>query len=277
MKHLTITRIAALALLLAAPLGTRAQQSEYADLAVDALWSSANEAYAEKRFAEAAELYTRIAEMGYSSAELYYNTGNAYFKAGQNDIALNGRPFASGQLGRAVLNYRRALRLDPSMSDAQYNLDLAVDHTNDTDGVPEFVMARVWRSLRNMLSSNAWAALSIVLLAAVLTLTILYLLSRNVALRKAGFFGALLLAMLFVLATVMAASQRSVERRDDMAVVVCRDTAPVHSSPDNETKVIREPGQGVTVTLSRTLGEWSEIIFADGEKGWIRSAQIEKI
>jgi tetratricopeptide (TPR) repeat protein len=88
MKHLTITRIAALALLLAAPLGTRAQQSEYADLAVDALWSSANEAYAEKRFAEAAELYTRIAEMGYSSAELYYNTGNAYFKAGQNDIAL---------------------------------------------------------------------------------------------------------------------------------------------------------------------------------------------
>ena len=187
MKHLTITRIAALALLLAAPLGTRAQQSEYADLAVDALWSSANEAYAEKRFAEAAELYTRIAEMGYSSAELYYNTGNAYFKAGQNDIALNGRPFASGQLGRAVLNYRRALRLDPSMSDAQYNLDLAVDHTNDTDGVPEFVMARVWRSLRNMLSSNAWAALSIVLLAAVLTLTILYLLSRNVALRKAGF------------------------------------------------------------------------------------------
>ncbi len=82
---------------------------------------------------------------------------------------------------------------------------------------------------------------------------------------------------MFVLATVMAASQRSVERRDDMAVVVCRDTAPVHSSPDNETKVIREPGQGVTVTLSRSLGEWSEIIFADGEKGWIRSAQIEKI
>lgn len=261
----------------ACPAALHAQDSAPAADGVEALWRHATSAYTDKRFAEAAETFARIADMGYSSAELYYNLGNAYFKAGQSNVGANNRPFAGGELGRAVLNYRRALKIDPSMGDAQYNLELAVDYTNDTDGVPEFVMARVWRSLRDLLSSNAWAVVSIVSLAALLTLTILYLLSRNIALRKAGFYGALTLLLLFVLTSLLAASQRSVELRDDVAVVVCRDTAPVHSSPDSETKVIREPSQGVTVTTGRTHDQWCEITFADGEKGWIRNSDIEKI
>lgn len=277
MKRIKIllSTLTAAAMLL--PAALHAQEGTSDGDAVGALWKHATDAYSEKRFDEAIESFTRISEMGYGSAELYYNLGNAYFKAGQGNISAAGRPFASGELGRAVLNYRRALKIDPSMSDAQYNLDLAVDYTNDTDGVPEFVLARVWRSLRDMLSSNAWGILSIVLLALMLTLAMLYLLSRNIARRKAGFYGALLLAVLFVLTTLLAASQRAVERRDDQAVVICRDTAPVHSSPDSETKIIREPSQGVTVTVGRTLGGWREITFADGEKGWIRNDDIELI
>ena len=64
---------------------------------------------------------------------------------------------------------------------------------------------------------------------------------------------------------------------DDRAVVICNDTTPVHASPESGSKVIRQPSQGVTVRVSRSYGEWSEIIFADGEKGWIRSAKIENI
>lgn len=277
MKQIRMLLSTAMTLAMMLPTALRAQDNATHENAVDALWRHATEAYADKRFTEAAETFTRISDMGYGSAELYYNLGNAYFKAGQSDIGANGRPFASGELGRAVLNYRRALKIDPSMSDAQYNLDLAVDYTNDTEGIPEFVMSRVWRSLRDMLSSNAWAAISIAALAVMLALATMYLLSRNIAMRKAGFYGALLLALLFIVTTLLAASQRSVELRDDMAVVVCRDTAPVHSSPDSETKVIREPSQGVTVTVGRTLGGWSEITFAVGEKGWIRTADIEII
>lgn len=277
MKQFRILLAIATAAVMMLPVCVSAQDNASSDQAADALWRHATEAYADKRFPEAVESFTRIADMGYMSAELYYNLGNAWFKAGQNNIGQNGRPFASGELGRAVLNYRRALKIDPSMSDAQYNLDLAVDYTNDTDGVPEFVMARVWRSLRDQLSSDAWAAISISLLAVMLALSLLYLLARDIARRKAGFYGALLTALLFVVTTLLAASQRSVELRDDVAVVVCRDTAPVHSSPDSETKVIREPSQGVTVTVGRTHGDWREITFADGEKGWIRTSDIETI
>jgi len=277
MKQIKMLLPLVTAVVMMLPASVGAQDNAPADDAARALWQHATEAYADKRFSEAVEAFTRIADQGYVSAELFYNLGNAWFKAGQNNVGANGRQFAGGELGRAVLNYRRALKIDPSMSDAQYNLDLAVDYTNDTDGVPEFVMARVWRSLRDMLSSNAWGAVSIVILALMLALTILYLLSRNISLRKAGFYGALLLAVLFVLTTLLAASQRAVESRDDVAVVVCRDTAPVHSSPDSETKIIREPSQGVTVTTGRTLNEWTEITFADGEKGWIRTGDIETI
>jgi SH3-like domain-containing protein len=60
-------------------------------------------------------------------------------------------------------------------------------------------------------------------------------------------------------------------------VVICNDTTPVHASPDSASKIIRQPSQGVTIEVLRSHGEWSEILFADGEKGWIRTSQIENI
>ena len=63
----------------------------------------------------------------------------------------------------------------------------------------------------------------------------------------------------------------------DEAVVVCNSVTSVHASPDNTSKVIRQPSQGVTIKVLRSHGEWSEIEFADGEKGWIPSGVIEMV
>ena len=60
-------------------------------------------------------------------------------------------------------------------------------------------------------------------------------------------------------------------------MVICNDTTPVHASPDSASKIIRRPSQGVTVEVLRNHDNWCEILFADGEKGWIREANIEKI
>lgn len=243
----------------------------------DVCWQRAIDAYTERRYADAVADFEQVAALGYHSADLYYNLGNAYFKLGQERLNGIGRPFASGELGRAVLNYRRALRLDPSMTDARYNLELAVDYTNDTQAIPEPLIASLWHSLRDKATSNSWATLSLIGLALALVALLVYLLAERALYRKIAFALCVVLVLLFVLFLSLSLSQRAAMKERTRAVVICNDTTPVHASPDSASKVIRQPSQGVTLTTLRNHEGWSEILFADGEKGWIRTSQIELI
>ena len=69
----------------------------------------ADSAYAAGNYVEAARIYEESVKTGVSS-DLYYNLGNAYYR-------LNDLP-------RAILNYERALRMEPANGDASYNLEL---------------------------------------------------------------------------------------------------------------------------------------------------------
>lgn len=243
----------------------------------EAEWKRGIEAYSGGDYAAAVEAFEHIVALGEASADVYYNLGDAYFKLGQQRTTSSGRAFAEGELGRAILNYHRALVLNPAMEDARYNLDLARDLTNDTTAVPLSFAANIWLALRNMTTTNGWTITSIVALALCLTLTLLYLLSERIAVRKVSFFLAVLLGILFILATVLAISGRSAIESDRRAVVICNDSTPVHASPDSASKVIRRPSQGVTITRLRDHDSWCEVLFADGEKGWIRGSYIEMI
>ena len=243
----------------------------------EACWAEAISAYEAKQYDVAVDKFEHIVELGYTSADLYYNLANSYFKLGEQASEEGLHQFSGGELGRAVLNYHRALRLDPTLEDARYNLELAVDHTNDTQALPESFIVNIWRDMSNLVQSNSWAVSSLVALALILALVIFYLLSNSIMLRRVSFFGALILVVVLIFCVSFALYSKRQTKEDNRAVVICNDTTPVHASPESGSKVIRQPSQGVTVRVSRDHGEWSEIIFADGEKGWIRSAKIENI
>ena len=253
------------------------EQSRGADATTtaEALWAEGLEAYEGKDYASAVDAFTQIVTLGEANEDVYYNLANAYFKLGQHTTTT--RPFGSGELGRAVLNYHRALRLNPAMADARYNLELAVDHTNDTVSVPKSFVAVLWHSLRDSATSNGWTIASLSMLGAMLILVMFYLLSAQIILRKVCFFAAIALIIGVVLTLSLAISSRNSVLEDNRAVVLCNDTTPVHASPDNASKIIRQPSQGVTIFVERTHSDWAEIRFADGEKGWIPNSRIELI
>jgi tetratricopeptide (TPR) repeat protein len=236
-------------------------------------WQRGLEAYAAKNYAEAKEAFESIDSMGYASADLYYNLGNTYFKLGQQ----HERAYDGGELGRAILNYRRALKCDPAMEDASYNLDLAQDFTNDAEPLPVGVVSSMWSGLRGFMTSNGWVVLSIISLVAALSLVMLYLLSDKIIIRKSAFFVAIALVFVFILTTSLAVAQRTAYESSSEAVIVCNNIISVHASPDNTSKVIRQPSQGVSVYIIRTHGDWTEIEFVDGEKGWIPSKSVERV
>ena len=243
----------------------------------EACWQEGIEAYEAKDFGAAVECFERVVELGYASGDLYYNLANSYFKLGEQYTEEGQHKFSGGELGRAVLNYHRALRLDPTLEDARYNLELAVDNTNDTEALPESFIVTIWRNMSNLAHTNSWAVASLVMFGLMLALVIFYLLSNNITLRMLGFFGSIILVVAVIFSVAFALYSKKEAEEDNRAVVICSDTTPVHASPEGGSKIIRQPSQGVTVMVSRSHGDWSEIVFADGEKGWIRSEKIVRI
>lgn len=71
--------------------------------------SEENPDAANELFSQSAVLYKSLIQSGVANGAVYYNTGNAYYRA--------------GHLGRAVLNYRRALLFTPDDSLVLANLD----------------------------------------------------------------------------------------------------------------------------------------------------------
>lgn len=261
-----IATVATVAISLAADSKTTARAS----------WKAGIEAYEGKDFASAVEAFENVVASDHASAEVYYNLANAYFRLGQQS-ANGARMFGNGELGRAVLNYERALKLDPTMDDARYNLDIAKELTNDTEAVPEGFLSRVWGSLAGLLTTNAWATISLVMLLTTVILVLIYLLHESLVLRKVSFFVAIASTLLFILSTALSLTQLSAATDTSRAVIIANDTTPVHASPDSGSKIIRQPSQGVTVVVERSQGEWTEIRFADGEEGWVRNNSVELI
>ena len=182
----------------------------------DKLWDQANTAYINNDFPTAISLYETILSSGRQSGKLYYNLANAYFK--------------EQEIGRAILNYNRALRLNPGNEDIRYNLQVAEKMTKDhIDAVPEFFVKTWLSNLRNLLSSTTWAVLSLVFLAAMLGSALFYLLSRRLVRRKIGFYGTATAFLLLVLTLCFAAIDRF--RRDIKYCKLCNNLSDEEICP----------------------------------------------
>ena len=79
----------------------------------DTEFANANQEFAQGHFKQAISGYEALVKEGQWSANLFYDLGNAYFRT---------RDF-----GRAILNYERALALQPHHPEATANLQIARD------------------------------------------------------------------------------------------------------------------------------------------------------
>ena len=223
----------------------------------------ADSAYVRGEYQQAINAYETLLKQG-ASAEIYYNLGNAYYR--------------TENITKAVLNYERALLFSPGDRDIRFNLQLAQSKTIDKI-IPESEMFFVtwYHALVNLMSVDGWARTALVLLALVIILSLAYLFSERIWLRKLGFFAGLFLLVLFVLSNIFAWQQKQnlVHRK---GAIVMLPSVTVKSTPaKNGTDLfILHEGTKVTIT-DATMKGWREIRLADGKEGWIESNQLETI
>ena len=258
----TVAKGAVLAViaLMTVSFGASAQADDY----VDSLWDTANVAYVEGRWADAVSGYEMISSMGLESAALYCNTADAYFK--------------DGNVPMAILYYERALKLDPSYSDARYNLDLLNSGIQDRIvPVPEFVLKAWARDICYIMDSDAWAVCFIVLFALTLAMVLLFLLAPSVGGRRAGFFTGVVTLLLAVFSLCFSVWQKKDYMKAENAIVM-RPVTSVKSSPSSEaSKDLFILHEGTKVRIIDEVGSWNNIELADGRQGWIPSNDIEII
>ena len=205
-----------------------------------------------------------ISDAGLESARLYCNIGDAFFK--------------DGNVSMAILNYERALKLDPSYIDARFNLDLLNSSIQDRiDPVPELILKTWMRKVCYLADSDDWAVAFLVLFAVFAALMLLFLLGRSVSARRIGFFAGI--AVLLVALTCLGFSQwqRKAYMSADEAIIV-RPVTSVKSSPSGESsKDLFILHEGTKVKLLDRVGTWSNIELADGRQGWMQSSDMEVI
>src|ERR1035441_1155796 len=149
---------------------------------VDTPFAKANEEYAAGHFKEAIDGYETLARSRQWSATLFYDLGNAYFRA--------------GDFGRAILNYERALALEPRHPEADANLRIARDEARALElavSVPE-------RSLQLMTPNQYTIAAAIALWVGIFGIVILISARR----RSAGLIALSILSLLIFAFAVAA-------------------------------------------------------------------------
>ena len=228
----------------------------------EADWKKAEELYAAKQYVEAADVYADMFQYG-ESAALYYNYANALYK--------------SNQLGLAILNYERALRLDPTNEDIKFNLEFVNKmKTDKIEPLERFFLSEWLEALGRLLTSNQWAYASIISFIVALVLVLLYLFGKKVWLRKFSFFSALFLLM-FSICTMVYAFQIKDYIENNPEAIVLAGSVSVKSSPDDSGTEVFVIHEGTKVNVLSTLSTWSEVRLADGNVGWLQSSTIEKI
>lgn len=239
----------------------------------------ADSAYSRSEYATAAAEYEKMIGQEGTSSELYFNLANCYAKG--------------GDYGHGLLYYMRALRLDPSDSDAANNMEYIetrVHEANqnelkgkrmsvDPDSKSFFQSVGYYIEARH--TSDFWAVLTAVLFLIVIVCAGCYIFSRHVLVRKVGFFGgivSLCLSAVCLVFAFMAANYVSDEG------VVVGTKVKLLSEASLSSKPLPVPlNRGTRLRVLETLPagsespEWYKVRLNSDFVGWISSADFETI
>ncbi len=236
--------------------------------------SVADSAYYGKNYVEAINLYQAEIDSVGPSSDLHYNLGNCYYRL--------SKP------GKAVVEYQRALLLNPANKDAKTNLDFINSRLVDRPGERGSFITNLYESVAGLLTPDAWAWIAALSFLCVAGGVLLYFFTSNVTARKAGFFGGAVMLIICVATLILSLKSASLVTARDRAVVVVPSTilstSPrVPSKADEEAMKLHEGAllkilDSVTTTGADSVKtRWMEVEFDNNHRAWINSSDIEVI
>ncbi|HEY5895389.1 MAG TPA: tetratricopeptide repeat protein [Chthoniobacterales bacterium] len=217
-------------------------------------FAAANTAFQNGQYQDAIREYETLVRQGENRPELFFNLGNAWQRAGNP--------------AKAVVNYERALLLQPNFDEARANLRFVQDR------LPSPPAPRRWWNQLPMFGINA----SVVTCIACLWLFLIFLTARWVRLLGAQnlwIFAAVLAAVGASLAGMSYWFRDAPLASQDRGIVV--ENSQLRSSFSNNSPVLSSVPLGSPLRIVSENAGWANCFLPDGTQGWIPANQIERV
>lgn len=218
----------------------------------DEYFGRGNEAYNEDQFDRAIDLYRQGLELAESTA-LHYNLANTFYR--------------NGQIGSAVLHYKKALALDPADPDVQRNLSFVRETAELREPVQELTTQFAMR-----LPVKVWTWIFVAGFWATLALLLLPGLCRG----KTNIFSRITLVVAIVAllsATVALVGYHKISRT---CIVLIEDT-PLRISPTPKSSERGYLRAGTQASIRKEHGAFVFLDLSDGDVGWAQSSEIGRV
>lgn len=212
-------------------------------------------------FREAAGGFEALIDAGIVNASIEYNLGNTYFRL--------------GELGKAIVHYRRAERLAPSHAQVAANLKYARDRVEPLireGGKQQLAERLLFWNRSTTVRQRFW-------LAAVGSVFGWGMLIVWLRLRNNGVFAAAAIGIVLGLANVASIAWEQHEHvTHPAAVVVGKPIVLRLGRGESYDAALNAPlGPGVEVRILNSSGDWAEVQLVDGQTGWLPLTNVERI
>lgn len=216
---------------------------------------------ARQLFRSAAQKFEGIASAGVSNGMLEFNLGNCYLQA--------------GNLGRAIVHYRRAQRWiprDPLLAD-----NLALARSRCLTQIPAARGDDVLRSVFFWHYQSSNAARTRVGLGSY-SLAFALLIAATLARRRFLANLGIAVGVIALACGASVAAERWSLRTAPPAVVTAMDVVVYKGPGASYQKQFEQPLQpGVECSLREKRGPWWNLELPDGKSGWVESTSVETI
>ena len=220
-----------------------------------AQFAKANQEFAGGDFNAAISDYEELVRSGQDTPNLFYNLGNAYFR--------------KKDFGRAILNYERALALDPRHPEAQANLRVARDEARALELIPTRLQQMIAFATPNQYAITA--AIGFWICAACVALLIFSQPRRGSLIAL-----SVLLFSIFALAIVGAWELGHGKNSDGWAIVTAENADARLATADNANRVLSLPA-GSEIQILSKRGDWVYAALPNNLRGWLPAKSAEQV
>lgn len=227
------------------------------------IFEKANSLYNSENYSDSILDYQKILSSGNHSVSVYFNLANSHYK-------LN-------QIGQSIYYYEKALQLDPDNDDVLTNLAFANNMRIDKiDVIPTTGFSKIFSSIINILSFDAWSILGVVLLAFFVIMFILYSQSKFTTRKRYFFIIAMFTLFLSFIAVACAYQQEAAVMNNKYAIVFAKESQ-VKTDPNLNSNQAFQLHEGTKVKFLEAFEGWVKIKLTNGSVGWIISDDIKQL